>query len=198
MPIFSTMSSVSRIPAVSTKRNCMPLMIVVSSMKSRVVPCTLLTMAFSSCRRLLSRVLLPTLVFPTIATGMPFFRALPTSKERASETRRRWISLARAYSSERSANSSSSWSEKSISNSRSDVSLRRCARSSDSSLLKCPFSWLSAISWVALFVELIRSATASACDRSILPLRNARCVNSPGPAGWQPFCVSNIITWLST
>lgn len=71
--------------AVSTKRNWMPLMMVVSSMKSRVVPCTSLTMAFSSCSRWLSRVLFPTLVFPTMATGIPFFKALPTSNERASE-----------------------------------------------------------------------------------------------------------------
>ena len=34
--------------------------------------------------------------------------------------------------------------------------------------------------------EAMRSATASACVRSIFPLRNARLVNSPGSAGRQP------------
>jgi hypothetical protein len=37
-PIFSILSAVSRNPAVSTKRNEMPSMVMVSSMKSRVVP----------------------------------------------------------------------------------------------------------------------------------------------------------------
>ena len=52
-PICSTMSSVSRIPAVSTSLRGTPLMLTYSSMTSRVVPSISVTMAFSSRRRLL-------------------------------------------------------------------------------------------------------------------------------------------------
>jgi len=52
-----------------------------SSMLSRVVPCMSETMALSSLSNLLSKVDLPELVSPTIATGMPFFMALPRLKD---------------------------------------------------------------------------------------------------------------------
>ena len=169
MPMFSTTSLVLRIPAVSMKRKVMPSMRVVSSITSRVVPWMSLTMAFSSWSSRLSKVLLPTLVLPTMATGTPCLMAFPVSKEWARVLMRRSISSARARRSLRSANSSSSWSLKSSSSSSNEVIFNSFSRSRVSSLLKCPFNWLIAMWWVALLVEAIRSATASACDRSILP-----------------------------
>ena len=85
MPKFSIASVVFLMPAVSIKRNVMLFISIVSSITSRVVPCMLLTIAFSSFSRQFSRVLLPTFVFPTIATDTPFFMARPVSKEVANE-----------------------------------------------------------------------------------------------------------------
>ena len=59
-PICSTMSSVPRIPAVSTSLRGTPLMLTYSSITSRVVPSISVTMAFSSRRRLLRELDLPT------------------------------------------------------------------------------------------------------------------------------------------
>ena len=54
-----------------------------------------------------------------------------------------------------------------------------------------------------MFSEEIKFETASACERSIFPLRNALLVNSPGSAGSQPnnnrfsikFCVIIVLPW---
>ena len=155
-------SSVSRMPAVSMNLKDMPLMSTTSSMQSLVVPCISDTMALSSCRRTFSSELLPTLVLPTMATGMPCFMALPVSKDFASFC----ILLSAVLTSERSsvlsANSSSSWSQKSSSSSKREFMLSSCSLSCLSSLLKHPLSWLIAILCVALLVDAIRSATASA------------------------------------
>ena len=80
MPMVSMESLVSRMPAVSMKRKVTPAMLTVSSMVSRVVPAMSETMARSSPSRALSRVLLPVLTAPTIATGMPFLIALPRAR----------------------------------------------------------------------------------------------------------------------
>ena len=50
-------------------------------MVSRVVPGMFETMALSSLSSALRRVDLPTLGRPTIATGTPFLRALPSANE---------------------------------------------------------------------------------------------------------------------
>ena len=76
-PICSTMSSVSRIPAVSTNLRGTPLMLTYSSMTSRVVPSISVTMAFSSRRRLLRRLDLPTFGRPMIAVEIPSRKILP-------------------------------------------------------------------------------------------------------------------------
>ena len=49
----------------------------------------------------------------------------------------------------------------------------------------------------ALLVEAMRSATASACERSSLPLRKARWVYSPGRAARAPFWMRRLSTLLS-
>ena len=63
---------------VAMNRNSVPPIIMVSSMVSRVVPWTLLTRARSSRSRAFSRVDLPALVCPTMATGMPLRMTLPS------------------------------------------------------------------------------------------------------------------------
>ena len=98
----------------------------------------------------------------------------------------------------RSANSTSS-SLKSSSSSTSEIvfssSSRRCANSVDMP----PRIWFSATRCDAAPVEAIRSATASACDKSILPFRKARCVNSPGAAKRAPLAMSfcRICCWMN-
>ena len=114
----------------------------------------------------------------------------------ASVAMRRSMACEISSSSVRSANSSSSWSEKSSSSSSSEVSLSSWPRRSDSSPEKFPRSWPMAMWWVALLVAAMRSATASAWLRSILPLRKARCVYSPGLACRHPLSVSRCSTLL--
>src|SRR5699024_5774578 len=76
-PMRSTMSSVSRIPAVSTNRNGTPLTLTYSSNVSRVVPGTSVTIALLSCIRLLSIEDLPTFGLPTITVDKPSLIILP-------------------------------------------------------------------------------------------------------------------------
>ena len=180
MPSDSMVSLVSRRPAVSISRKRKPSMMIRSSMVSRVVPAISLTMALSSPTRALSKVDLPALVGPTIATRIPFLMALPVWKEVVSAVSRSWMVSASVLSSVRSANSSSSWSAKSSSSSMRLVKWSSWSRSVCSSDVMPPLSCVSARSFSALVSAAMRSATASACVRSILPLRNARCVNSPG------------------
>ena len=53
-----------------------------------------------------------------------------------------------------------------------------------------PFNWfiefLSAYSFLAFKISI----TASAWDKSILPFKNARFVNSPGSAGLAPYLIT--------
>ncbi len=79
--MVSIVSTVSRIPAVSIKRNETPSILITSSITSRVVPAISETIAFSSFSILFNNVDLPTLVCPTIATGTPFLITLPKSND---------------------------------------------------------------------------------------------------------------------
>ena len=181
MPIRSSRSSVARMPAVSMKRKRTPSMTVCSSIRSRVVPAISETIALSSFSSRLSSVLLPTFGAPTIATGMPSFRALPSAKEPLRRRISDRISSIVQRSFRRSANSTSS-SEKSSSSSSSEARCTSSPRRWSSRFEKPPRSCPAASVWAALDEEAIRSATASACDRSSLPARKARSVNSPGVA----------------
>ena len=184
-------SSVWRKPAVSIKRNNMPPMTKVSSIVSRVVPWMSLTIARSSPNRALSRVDLPTLGAPIMATGIPCLMALPVLNEATRRPILVSISCASSFSWLRSANSNSSWSAKSSSSSMSEVIVSNRSLNIANSLDIPPLNWLSAKSFSALVCAAIRSATASASVRSILPLRNARWVNSPALANWQPTSTSH-------
>ncbi len=184
----SSRSSVRRRPAVSMKRKSTPSMSRVSSMASRVVPAMSETMARSSPRSRFSSVDLPALGAPTIATPTPCFRALPSEKLRHRVSSSAPISSMTPRSCVRSANSTSS-SEKSSSSSSSEARCSRRSRNACRSSENPPRIWAVARAWDARDDEAIRSATASACARSILPARNARAVNSPGsavraPAAW--------------
>ena len=193
IPKFSIVSLVSRIPAVSMKRKVIPLMFTVSSMTSRVVPWMSLTMALSSFNKTLRSVDFPAFVSPIIATGTPFLITLPTLNEYTRRAITFSMLSASCNNAERSANSTSS-SLKSNSNSIIEVKLSSFSRRSVSSLLNPPRIWLMARRWVAADVEAIKSATASAWLRSILPFKKALCVNSPGCARRQPFLISNCNT----
>ena len=171
--MFSTRLSVWRMPAVSIKRKVIPWRLMVSSITSRVVPSMSDTMARSSFSKALSRVLFPTLVLPTMATGMPFLITLPREKEAHKREINVSIPMAILRSSDRSANSTSS-SEKSSSSSNREVMCNSSIRSFISSSENPPRIWLNAILWAAAEDEAIRSATASACERSILPFKKAR------------------------
>ena len=70
-PILSTVSSVSRRPAVSARRSVTLPIVTGSSTLSRVVPATDVTMDFSVSVSIFIRVDLPTFGLPTIAVSVP-------------------------------------------------------------------------------------------------------------------------------
>ncbi len=78
-PIFSTVSSVSLIPAVSIIFKGTPLILTYSSMVSLVVPGTSVTIARFSFNRKFIRDDFPTFGFPSITVFMPSFNIFPVS-----------------------------------------------------------------------------------------------------------------------
>ena len=168
----------------------MPSMTTRSSIVSRVVPSISLTIARSSPTKALSNVDLPAFVGPTIATAIPFLMAFPARKDLTNRSKCWESCTLSADNSERSANSNSSWSAKSSSNSTRLVKCSSCSLSASNSVVIPPLRWLSAKSFSAFVSDAIKSATASACVRSIFPLRKARCVNSPAFAKRHPSSVS--------
>ena len=76
-PIFSTISSVSLIPALSDIFKIKFPMFTLSSTISLVVPGISVTIAFSYFAKLLSKEDFPTFGFPTMATLIPSFIYLP-------------------------------------------------------------------------------------------------------------------------
>ena len=162
-----------------------PFKLIVSSITSRVVPAISDTIARSSRNKAFNKVLFPTFVLPTIATGTPFLITFPKEKDLHKRVSNSSIFPAIRLNSERSANSTSS-SEKSSSNSSKEVICNNSARNFINSAEKPPFICFRAIRCDAAEEEAIKSATASACDKSIFPFRKARCVNSPGVASRAP------------
>ncbi|MPN16549.1 hypothetical protein SDC9_163894 [bioreactor metagenome] len=80
-PIFSTVSWVSRMPAVSTILTGTPPIFINSSTVSLVVPGISVTMARSSSKRKFNSELLPTLGLPKITVEIPSRIILPLSAE---------------------------------------------------------------------------------------------------------------------
>ena len=170
MPKASIVSPVDRSPAVSMKRKSTPSMLSTSSTVSRVVPCISLTMARSSPKRALSKVLFPTFVAPAIATGIPRLMAFPRRKLSVRSTIFSVSSSRSSRSCVRSAKVTSS-SLKSSSSSMRLVRYTSCSRSCANSALYPPLNCARAMRCCASDSEAIRSATASARLRSILPCR---------------------------
>ena len=75
-PIFSTMSSVSLIPAVSMRFRVIPFRLNDASTMSLVVPGIFVTIALFSSISLFKILLFPTFGLPIIATFIPFFISL--------------------------------------------------------------------------------------------------------------------------
>ncbi|MNE37670.1 hypothetical protein D3C80_1315330 [compost metagenome] len=174
----------------------MPPIFISSSIVSRVVPAISETIALSSFNRAFNKVDLPTFGLPEITTGIPFLMALPKSNDLINLRRTLCMLLISAFNCGRLANSTSS-SEKSSSNSINAAKSINCWRKALSSLEKPPLSWRKAILWEASVLLAIKSATASACERSNCPLRKARKVNSPGLAVLAPFFINRLISfWI--
>ena len=117
--------------------------------------------------------------------------ALPAEKDSNSFVISCFMERATSSNSERSANSNSSWSEKSNSSSKREVRCSSLSRNSCRRDVIPPRIWFMAMRCCEALDDAIRSATASACVRSILPLRKARCVNSPGCARRHPFSINS-------
>ena len=168
----------------------MPSITILSSIVSRVVPGISDTMALYSIRRAFNNVDLPEFGFPTIATGMPFFSALPSRNDCASLSASSFTLIIIVFSFSLSANSTSS-------SPKSSSSYIREAKLSNSNLNllisaeKPPLIWFKAILWEELVFDAIISATASAWERSILPLKNALRVNPPGLAEIAPMEINS-------
>ena len=79
IPILSTKSSLSLIPAVSVRFILIPDNFICSLILSLVVPATSVTIAFSCLLKRLSMEDFPTLGFPTITVSIPSFIILPLS-----------------------------------------------------------------------------------------------------------------------
>ena len=197
MPSASIWSLVSLNPAVSMKRNRSPSMVHASSTVSLVVPGMSDTMARSSPKRALSRVDFPRLGAPTMATGMPSFKAFPAAKLSASWPTRLRRSASKSSNLCRSANSTSS-SAKSSSNSSKPAKPIKASRRALISRANPPRSWSMASLWAPACSAAIKSATASAWVKSSRPCRKARCVNSPGPACRHPASIRACMTsrWM--
>ena len=78
-PIFSTISCVSWIPAVSIIFRLIPCRLIVSCRASLVVPAISVTMALSSPNSIFRREDLPAFGFPTMTVEIPSFISLPLS-----------------------------------------------------------------------------------------------------------------------
>ena len=171
----------------SISRYVSPPKLKVSSTVSRVVPAIALTIALSSPRSAFNKVDLPAFGAPSMAVAIPFLMAFPYLKLSMSALtfwRRPW-SIFSNWS--RDANSTSS-SLKSNSNSIIDAKCTKSSRKSVISFERPPFNWRKATSCIVLFSAWMRSATASAWAKSILPFIKARIVYSPGSARRAPAC----------
>ena len=78
-PIFSTISSVFLIPAVSTSNSGIPFIFITSSIISLVVPGIWVTMALSSLNKEFNILDFPTFGLPIIAVFIPSFIIFPLS-----------------------------------------------------------------------------------------------------------------------
>ena len=163
----------------------MPSRLSCSRSTSRVVPAAALTMARSLPASAFNRLDLPAFGRPTMATRNPSLSRKPRRASRSNSA-----SSACTVTSWRSMAGSA---RKSISSSGKSIAASICTRSATSACSRAstlrenaPSIDCSAARAPACERDAIRSATASACARSSLPLRKARSVNSPGRASRAP------------
>ncbi len=165
-------------------------MVSVSSMVSLVVPGISDTIALSSLSSELSKVDLPTFGLPIMATGIPCFNTFPIANELTKADISVFNVVSKVLNCALSANSTSS-SLKSNSNSIREAKFTNCFRNSLILEEKPPRICSNAKEWDDLECDAIKSATASACDKSNLAFRKARIVNSPGLAILAPLSINN-------
>ena len=153
---------------------------------SRVVPGIGVTMASSAPASALSSELLPTLGWPASTTWMPSRSSAPwrARSSTASTAARDARPAGRAHRPARGSRSprrgSRAWPRPAC------AARRAASRRASTSRENAPASERPAERAAASVLASIRSATASACARSSLSLRKARCVNSPGSARRKP------------
>ena len=185
-PIFSTMSSVWRIPAVSAIFNVIPCRLIYSSSTSLVVPAISVTMALSSPRSRFSREDFPAFGLPRITVRIPSCMIFPSPA-----VFNRFCIF--SFSSATICSNSSEYPVRSQCSGSSNADSMYAIWYSSFSLICCtvfrtePFNCPTEFFNEYSFLDCITSITASAWERSILPLRNARLVNSPGSAIMAPF-----------
>mmetsp|Transcript_17138 Transcript_17138/g.47522 ORF Transcript_17138/g.47522 Transcript_17138/m.47522 type:complete len:275 (-) Transcript_17138:585-1409(-) len=179
-PKRSTLSTLSRMPAVSSSVRGTPPTTKPASTTSRVVPAISVTIARSLELHALSRLDFPTFGRPTMATVMPERSNVPVRAVRKA------ASMPSCSDSTCPCSLCASMSGKSSSKSRraSSSAIREstCARSSPTAAPTPPANPANAESAAPVVRACSNSETASAWERSRRPFRNARKVNSPGPA----------------
>mmetsp|Transcript_1265 Transcript_1265/g.2562 ORF Transcript_1265/g.2562 Transcript_1265/m.2562 type:complete len:201 (-) Transcript_1265:932-1534(-) len=184
MPMASTISSVSLIPAVSIKVTGTPLITSSDSTRSLVVPGTSVTMARSALLRRFSKLDLPTLGGPMMATRSPSRSSCPPAASAIMASN--WVRTSTRAAHTAWPSSGGHSSSKSIRASISANWSSNAERMLEMAFPKPPSRPLRA-SWTPCAERaLMMSARASAWVRSSRPLRNARCVNSPGDARRAP------------
>ena len=185
IPSCSTTSGLSRSPAVSMIFTGRPSRSMWRSTTSRVVPGRSLTIAASSCASRLRRLDLPAFTWPSSSTDTPSRKITPCSvfsiressfSMSASTRPSTWPSLRKSISSSGKSIAASTYERRSNCNSTTSSTLRE----------NSPRRERAAPRTAACDDASMRSATASACARSMRPLRKARKLNSPGRASRAP------------
>ena len=185
-PIFSTTSSVWRMPAVSIIFSGIPCILTCSSSVSLVVPAISVTMALFSPRSTFINEDFPAFGFPRITVLIPSLTRRPLSAESSIF----WSSA--IYPRTWTANSSpkpSAWMCSGSSRAASINAILPIIPFLNFSILflTLPLNWFRELSSAISLFALITSITASAWDRSIRPFKKARFVNSPGSASLAPY-----------
>ena len=156
-----------------------------SSIASRVVPEIALTMARRSPKSALRSEDFPALGFPLITTSAPSAMTRPS---RQVESLSRRIAVTRINRScnvcKRSGGNSSSLKSNTCSTSAPIAT--SSLYSFERKLPNAPSSWERATCAATSDFAEMKSATASACVKSIFPFKNARRVYSPGSASLAP------------
>ena len=195
-PIFSTISSVSLIPAVSLIFRLIPSKSMYSSMTSRVVPGISVTIALFSFNKAFNKEDLPTFGLPIIVVLIPSLIILPLFA--LSES---FLSLSKtslpSFKTGVLSNSSCISSVKLIEYSTWDSISNNWSLNCLIFLLTLPSNCFILTEYALSVFALIISIIASAWDKSILPFKKALLVNSPASASLAPLFNRTSNTFLT-